>query len=151
MPSKHSKRAVANATRMGDRDIDKVLNELDHWLRGERPGVLTWKVLEDFSGFTRQSLCKKSRIVELYDRAKALQRNTERKPPKSPDERLARLSAELEHLRRVLDRYDERFARIAYWCNAKGIDLSELIGPMPTRHRDTEKLKGRAAGLNRRR
>ncbi|HTY53858.1 MAG TPA: hypothetical protein VMB26_01590 [Candidatus Binataceae bacterium] len=149
MSRKRSKAAATSAIRMGDRDVDKVLNELDQWLRGERSGVLTWKVLEDFAGFSRQTLSKKSRIVQLYDKAKATQRNTERTPPKSPDERFARLSAEVEHLRRVIDRYDERFARVAYWCNAKGISLSDLIEPMPARHRDTERQRSKERGLNR--
>lgn len=130
---------------MNERDLDRLLTEIDCWIRGERKGLLTWQALERFSGFSRQSLSKNERVVNLYDKAKALQRNKGRKPPKTPDERLARLNGELEHLRRVLDQYDERFARIAYWCNAKAIDLSELIVPMPARHRDLEKYKTRGA------
>ena len=143
-----AKRSKAKFVRMNDGDLNKLLVEIDCWVRGERKGVLTWQVLEDFSGFSRQTLSKNERVVNLYDKAKALQRNEGRKPPKTPDERLARLNGELEHLRRTLDQYDERFARIMYWCNAKAIDLSELIAPMPARHRDSEKYKNKAAKSN---
>ena len=83
-------------------------------------------------------MSQKSQIVHLYDKIKSQQRNIERKPSKTPDERLAKLTAEVDHMQKVLDGYDERFARIAYWSNAKGIDLKALIEPLPLRNRNPE-------------
>jgi hypothetical protein len=137
-----NRRKRAAAVRMSRDNIAAVVSELDAWMRGERVGRLSWDTLHRKFGFSRQTLCTKPEIVELYHSVKDRQKlGKGPKSAKTTDERVAALGAEIAHLRRTLDLYDERFARIAFWTHAKGIDLNALIQPLPTRNREEERRR----------
>jgi hypothetical protein len=128
-----------NGKRLSSDDVAVVIVELTAWLNGERLGQLTWTKLAQASRISRQTLCRKPAIVSLYQKVKDAQRSGKpAKPPKTVDERVEVLNAELAELRRILDEYDERFERIAYWSGSKGIDLNTLIQPLPVRNRSEE-------------
>jgi hypothetical protein len=115
-------RKRAKTPKMSESDIAKVLSELDAWCRGERPGKLGWKNLEEFSGFTRQALSDHDEIAERFGQAKVINRPKDgitKKPPKSTDQRIIDLQREIESLRGIINRYDER-----------GIDLVVLAEQM---------------------
>ena len=46
--------------RMSDSDINTIVADLDRWAMGELGSKLTWAVLEERFGFSRQSLQAKS-------------------------------------------------------------------------------------------
>ncbi|MEH9240134.1 hypothetical protein RAF34_24015, partial [Klebsiella pneumoniae] len=56
--------------RMSDSDINTIVADLDRWAMGELGSKLTWAVLEERFGFSRQSLQAKSEIKAAYDNAK---------------------------------------------------------------------------------
>ena len=55
---------------MSDSDINTIVADLDRWALGELGSKLTWAVLEERFGFSRQSLQAKSEIKAAYDNAK---------------------------------------------------------------------------------
>lgn len=59
-------RARSSSTRMTDADVQRVLHEMDFWMRGERTTLLTWKQLEEASGFSRQSLAGHCSIIRPH-------------------------------------------------------------------------------------
>lgn len=111
-------------------DKQKILHELDAWYRGERAGRLTWAQLERVSGFTRQALSNHREIVERYGEAKALNRpngaSSKPSPRKTVDQRVLDLQREVERLRSIIGRYDERWARYARNAALLGYDLERL-------------------------
>ena len=56
--------------RMSDSDINTIVADLDRWAMGELGSKLTWAVLVERFGFSRQSLQAKSEIKAAYDNAK---------------------------------------------------------------------------------
>ena len=119
--------------KMSAADKQRVLHELDAWCRGERVGRLTWARLEEVSGFTRQALSSHPDIVERYGDAKAVNRpgNKARiSRPKSNDQRVLDLQREVERLKSIINRYDERWAIYARNAALAGFDLERLEAPM---------------------
>lgn len=127
MPRKQRK-----VPKMTPEDVQNVLHELDAWCRGERPGRLGWKFLVAFSGFSRQALSSHDEIAERYGQVKAANRPAvaRKAAPKSVDQRIIDLQRELESLKAVVNRYDERWARYARNAALRGIDLAALDAPM---------------------
>jgi len=118
---------------MTQENVQAVLQELDAWCRGERPGRLGWKKLEEFSGFTRQALSDHEDIAQRFGQAKAANRpksNGQKSAPKTVDQRITELQREIESLRGLINRYDERWARYARNAALRGIDLQALDEPM---------------------
>lgn len=139
---------------MSAEDIQKVLHELDAWCRRERTGRLRWRHLEDVSGFTRQALSSHSEIAVRFGQAKAVNRpggNALKSKPKSVDQRVIDLQREIEQLRGIVNRYDERWARYARNAALRGIDLEVLDEPMdPPARADVRAHRTRFAGGTRR-
>jgi len=110
-------------------DKQKTLDELDAWCRGERRGQITWKRLVAAVGFTRQAWSERDDVAERFGQAKAADRPTaavSKPPPKSADERVLDLKREVEGLKALINRYDERWARYARNAALRGIDLRVL-------------------------
>lgn len=61
---------VKRFRRMSDSDINTIVVDLDRWALGELGSKLTWAVLEERFGFSRQSLQAKPEIKAAYDNAK---------------------------------------------------------------------------------
>lgn len=126
-------RKRARTPKMTTADIERVLHELDAWCRRERSGRLGWRHLEEFSGFTRQALSGHDKIAERFGAAKAANRPTnaaQRVKPKGTDQRVIDLQREIEQLRGVINRYDERWARYARNAALLGINLLRLDEPL---------------------
>jgi hypothetical protein len=126
-----SKRQI-KIPKMSAGDIDRALRELDAWCLRERVGRLTWKRLEDAIGFTRQAMSGRDEIARRYGEAKAANRpeTKSKPPPKNVDQRVADLSREVERLKALVNRYDERWARYARNAALLGIDLEALDAQM---------------------
>lgn len=119
--------------KMSNEDKQGVLHELDAWCRRERVGRLTWARLEEASGFTRQALSSHLEIVERYVHAKAPNRPGAQEPVqprKATDQRILDLQRDVENLKAILNRYDERWARYARNAALLGYDLDRLGEPM---------------------
>lgn len=126
-------RKRAKTPKMSAADIQNVLHELDAWCRRERPGRLSWRHLETFSGFTRQALSGRDEIAERFGAAKTVNRPSsaaQRRAPKNSDQRIIDLQRDIEHLRAVINRYDERWARYARNASLQGVDLARLDEPL---------------------
>lgn len=117
--------------RLSVETVAKILDELDAWCRRERVGKLTWQRLEDFSGFSRQSLSAHDDIKQRYDVAKGVSRGDGRKVSvKTEDEQVAALRKDLTVTKAIVQRYDERWARYALNAARLGYDLDRLDEPM---------------------
>lgn len=118
--------------KMSAEDKQRVLHELDAWCRHERKGRLTWARLEDVSGFTRQALSSHPDILERYGVAKAVNRpdKTRAPLPKTADQRVLDLQREVERLKSIINRYDERWATYARNAALLGYDLERLEEPL---------------------
>jgi len=119
--------------KMSNEDKQGVLHELDAWCRRERAGRLTWARLEELSGFTRQALSSHPEIVERYGRAKVLNRPGSQEaaqPRETTDQRILDLQRDVDNLKALLNRYDERWARYARNAALLGYDLDRLGEPM---------------------
>jgi len=130
MPDRKKKRRAM--PKIKDADVARILDELDAWCRRERPGKLTWAVLEKLSGFSSQSLSAHSEIQRRYDAAKAALRGNERRiyTPKPIDQQVTALREEVAMLKGIIQRYDERWARYALNAARLGWELERLDAPM---------------------
>lgn len=133
-------------------DIHRALHELDAWCRGERVGRLTWDRLAESVGFTRQALSSHDEIAKRFGEAKAINRprsSKERLAPKSADQRILDLKREIEGLRAIINRYDERWARYARNAALHRIDLRLLDEPMDPPARASVRARALAAPTGR--
>jgi len=122
---------VRKTPKMSVDDIDRVIAELDAWRRGERAGRLTWKRLEATSGFTRQALSAKDTICEAYGQIKAATRTSRGpRPCKTDQQQLDDLRREIDRLKSVIARYDERWIRWTRNATLLGYDLDRLNEPL---------------------
>jgi hypothetical protein len=127
--------------RIGSKELAVIIRYLEEWLRGVHRGLLTWSILEKQTGFSRQALSAKSEVSRMYERVKAKQRSR-RKPKQlaTIDERIARLQEKCDQLRATVDKYDDRWTRIAYHCATRNINIDELEMPLPVLNRDQPRV-----------
>ena len=118
---------------MSDGDIKLIVQELDKWALGELGSKLTWKILVDKFGFSRQSLQAKPEIKAAYDNAKHALSGGLVKSKKQTEEEYEKLLVELERTKVELETYKEkeqlwfrRWQQIAYHIRQKGIEVSEV-------------------------
>nr|WP_305849263.1 protein kinase [Providencia sp. M-27] len=123
---------------MSDSDINTVVADLDRWALGELGAKLTWAVLEERFGFSRQSLQAKSEIKAAYDNAKqALSGGlvkTKAQAAKEAEElqvEVDRLKAELEAYKRKEAQWLCRWQQIAFHVRQKGIQMTSVDKPTP--------------------
>ena len=122
--------------RMSESDITAVVKDLDRWASGQLGSKLTWALLEERFGFSRQSLQVKSEIKAAYDLAKqALSGGLVKSRQQSADEsegllrEVGRLKLEIAEYQRKEGLWKQRWQRIAYHIRAKGIQMSSLDKP----------------------
>ena len=119
--------------RMSDSDINTIVADLDRWAMGELGSKLTWSVLEERFGFSRQSLQAKSEIKAAYDNAKrALSGGlvkTKEQATKEAEQlqvELARLRTELEAYKQREELWQRRWQQIAFHVRQKGIQMASV-------------------------
>ena len=119
--------------RMGSSDITAVVGDLDRWAAGQLGSKLTWALLEERFGFTRQSLQAKPEIKAAYDLAKkALSGELVKSRKRASDEsdelvrEVERLKLEIADYQRRETLWKQRWQRIAYHVRAKGIQMSDV-------------------------
>lgn len=118
---------------MSDGDIKLIVQELDKWALGELGSKLTWKILVDKFGFSRQSLQAKPEIKAAYENAKHALSGGLVKSKKQTEKEYEKLLVELERTKVELETYKEkeqlwfrRWQQIAYHIRQKGIEVSEV-------------------------
>lgn len=119
--------------RMSDSDINTIVADLDRWALGELGSKLTWAVLEERFGFSRQSLQAKSEIKAAYDTAKrALSGGlvkTKEQATKEAEKlkvELARHRTELEAYKQREELWQRRWQQIAFHVRQKGIQMASV-------------------------
>ena len=117
---------VKRFRRMSDSDINTIVADLDRWALGELGSKLTWAVLEERFGFSRQSL-------QAYDNAKqALSGGlvkTKEQATKEAEElqvEVDRLKAELNAYKRKEELWLHRWQQIAFHVRQKGIQMASV-------------------------
>ncbi|MCT8343161.1 protein kinase [Photorhabdus kleinii] len=121
---------VKRFRRMSDSDINSIIADLERWALGEFGSKLTWAVLEERFGFSRQSLQAKSEIKAAYDNAKRLlsgglvkTKDQATKEAKELQVEVERLKTELEAYKLKEERWLRRWQQIAFHIRQKGIQM----------------------------
>jgi hypothetical protein len=131
---------MSRAKNLCDQDVARIVEVLDGWA-----GKLTWELLISavelrlFARYTRQALHKHVRIKEAFRHRKdALANNGERSRPVAsfPElqlalDRIDRLTAENERLKKENERLLEQFLRWAYNAHTRNLDKDFLNRPLP--------------------
>jgi hypothetical protein len=119
--------------RMASSDITAVIGDLDRWAAGQLGSKLTWALLEERFGFSRQSLQAKPEIKAAYDLAKqALSGGLVKSRQQSSEEsdellrEVGRLKLEIAEYQRKEGLWKQRWQRIAYHIRAKGIQMHDV-------------------------
>ncbi|MCH5530978.1 protein kinase [Pseudomonas syringae pv. syringae] len=139
------------ARRMSSVDIRLIIHELDCWARGERTGELSWSLVEEYSGFTRQALNSRPEIKAAFGTAKVALKGGIAKTRMDAVADNASLLAENNRLKAEIALYAAREAgwkarwqRIAYHIRSQGFQMGRIDRPAP----DGAKLPSdRDAGL----
>ena len=118
---------------MSNEDIGLIVRELDKWALGELGSKLTWKVVVDQFGFSRQSLQAKPHIKAAYDNAKQALSGGLVKSKKQTESEYENLLVELERTKIELENYKQkeklwlrRWQQIAFNIRQKGIQISDI-------------------------
>lgn len=124
--------------RMSESDINTIISDLDRWALGELGSKLTWAVLEERFGFSRQSLQAKSEIKAAYDNAKrglagGLVKTKEQvfKEAQELQVEVDRLQIELESYKRKEEQWLRRWQQIAFHVRQKGIQMASVDKTAP--------------------
>lgn len=122
--------------RMQESDIISIVKDLDRWAAGQLGSKLTWSVLEDRFGFSRQSLQAKLEIKAAYDLAKKAlsgglveSRQKTIKVHEELEREVSRLKLEVAEFKRRETLWKQRWQRIAYHIRAKGIQMHDIDKP----------------------
>lgn len=124
--------------RMIDSDIRSMVADLDKWALGQLGSKLTWGILEDRFGFSRQSLQAKSEIKAAYDNAKKSLSGglirTKEQTTKQNDQLLLELDRahlELAEYKRKEALWKQRWQRIAFYVRQKGFQIHAVDKEVP--------------------
>lgn len=144
MPKKHR--------RMSETDIKTIILDLDRWAMGQFGMKLTWAILEERFGFSRQSLQDKSGIKAAYDNAKqalsgGLVKSREQAVEESEELtfELERLKIEVAEFKRKELLWQKRWQRIAFHIRQKAMQVHDVDKPIADganvpSERDTDKI-----------
>jgi hypothetical protein len=127
------KRTVGKG-RMTQAQVVAIVNEIESYRQGQRPGRLTWGKIVEFSGFSHVSLWKRTEIHAAFQQAKAALRDDATPPIKAPrtsDERVAALQLKIEELTAIIQAYDEMWVRYEFNVHRVGLNPEELRRPIP--------------------
>jgi len=124
--------------RMTESDIKTIIADLDRWALGQLGSKLTWAILEERFGFSRQSLQAKSEIKAAYNYAKqslsgGLVKTKEQTTKENEGlvSELNRLKLELEDYKRQESLWKVRWQQIAFHIRQKGIQVQAADKPIP--------------------
>lgn len=124
---------VADSHRITTEVAAAVVKELSAWAGGSRRQKLTWKAIEEFSGFSKPALWANPKVKAAFQEAKVALRRKKIppvKPPRTIDARIEGLEGEITRLREVENRYRELWDRYEYNAQRLGIDPDELRKPL---------------------
>ena len=119
--------------RMTASTVASILAEIDAYERGERNKPLTWRALEEFSGFSHVSMWKRREVRDAFQAAKARMRADATPtvtPPRTTDERIVAMQAQIDALREIVRAYDEQWICYEYNAQRIGVDAEELRKPI---------------------
>jgi hypothetical protein len=135
--------------KLSKKQISLILFELERWAEGELGSKLTWSVLEQISGFSRQALAAHPEIQSAYKKAKLALRNGSIKSSRSQqseqmrtlERKVASLGAIVDDYKKREEQWQMRWQRIAYNLQQKGFSVSEVdrADKVPTQ-RETAKI-----------
>jgi len=119
--------------RMAESDVKAILKELESWALGQLGSKLTWSILEERFGFSRQSLQAKSEIKAAYDNAKSALSGGLIKSKEQTSKENEQLICEMNRLKHEIDEFKKkeikwkrRWQRIAFHLRQKGIQVSSV-------------------------
>ncbi len=119
-----------NNRRLSDGDIRQLVLELQRWADGELGSKLTWALLEQQTGFSRQALQAHLSIKSAYKAAKEALRGGLVKTRSEYSEEVSQMRAELIELKSQLKHYKDkekewqkRWQRMAYYIRMKGMSV----------------------------
>ena len=126
-------------TRLTALDVKSILYELDAWKFGERGSKLTWGFLENFSGYSRQSLWAKDEIKVAFNETKNVLKS-DKKPDSNQyrqtlEKRVKSLEDEIDNLKMQQNNWLELWARYEYNAKILGINTKALAKPLPEIYR----------------
>lgn len=140
--------------RISELDVTVIVRELDRWRDGELGSKLTWEILEDCYGFSRQALQSHIRIKAAYQAAKTALRGGLVQTRQASDQQISVLKMEVSKLVAGLEVYkkreqewQKRWQRIAYHLRCKGFNVSEIdteisiSSPLPSQSEANKILK----------
>jgi seryl-tRNA synthetase len=123
---------------MSETDIKSIIADLDRWALGHLCSKLTWSILEERFGFSRQSLQAKSEIKAAYDNAKqALSGGLVKSKEQTAKENvqliceIERLKKEVEEFKRKENNWKKRWQRIAFHIRQKGMQVAAIDQGIP--------------------
>lgn len=123
---------------MSDTDIKGIIADLDRWALGHLGSKLTWSILEERFGFSRQSLQAKSEVKAAYDNAKdALSGGLVKSKEQTGKENeqliceIERLKKEVEEFKRKEINWKKRWQRIAFHIRQKGMQVAAIDQGIP--------------------
>ena len=118
---------------ISNEDITSIVRELDKWAMGELGSKLTWQILVDKFGFSRQALQAKSEVKAAYDNAKQALSGGLVKSKKQTEDEYQKVLIELERTKIELENYKQkeqlwlrRWQQIAFNIRQKGIQFSDI-------------------------
>lgn len=124
---------VSRSRRMSQSEIKAIVADLDRWSMGQFGSKLTWAILEERFGFSRQSLQAKSEIKAAYDNAKRMlsgglvkTKETVSKQAEELQVEVGRLKAELENYKLKEAMWLRRWQQIAFHVRRKGIQMNNV-------------------------
>jgi len=123
---------------MANTDVKSIIADLDRWAAGQLGSKLTWAILEERSGFSRQSLQAKAEIKAAYDYAKeslagGLVKSREQATQENDEllNEVQRLKLEIAEYKRRENLWRERWQRIAFNIRQKGFQVHEIDHSAP--------------------
>jgi len=118
---------------ISNEDITSIVRELDKWAMGELGSKLTWQILVDKFGFSRQALQGKSEVKAAYDNAKQALSGGLVKSKKQTEDEYQKVLIELERTKIELENYKQkeqlwlrRWQQIAFNIRQNGIQVSDV-------------------------
>lgn len=104
---------------------------------------VTWKELEQETGFTRQALSKKEAIVKAYKEANQSSNILEDigRRAEETQSKLDKIKEENIKLKKLLADYDETFVRWFANATSRGMSIEELEAPLPHSMKTKARLK----------
>lgn len=124
--------------RITESDIRLIINELSRWAKGDLGSKLTWKNIENSSGFSRQALQAKSEIKAAYLYAKqslsgGIVKTKEKITVENENLRsqVEKQKLELRELKNREIMWRERWQRIAYNLRERGFQVHDIDKARP--------------------